>query len=295
MSWYYTIELSPGELTPGQDHANVATTRALLRHVAFRGASCLDIGTQEAMLPVLMKRAGAGYVAAYDRLDLSERIRRVKRAYAVDFDYIGGIQLADLPRALEARGHRIVDVVVFSGVLYHMINPLGGLATARSFCRRGGLFLLETAAVQDRQMALHFNAAGRLYGVFANFFLPTTACIDYFLRMLRLRPLRACCIGGREEGSIVRLAVLCRSDIEPVALPVDDAWARDASVMGNFAAEASLEWERIASGAEDVQLDGTDSPAAVVPEGWTLHEWVRSAAPYEFGPRETSLRLDSRL
>lgn len=295
-NWYYSVELSPGERTTGHGHANVATTRALLRSIDLRGASCLDIGTQEAILPVLLKREGAGSVAAYDRLDLTERVDRVKRAYGAEFDYIPGIQLAGLPRAMEERGRRVVDVVVFSGVMYHMINPLGGLATARSFCRQGGLFLVETAAVQGAQAVLHFNAAGKLYGPHANFFLPTTACLDYFLRMLGLRPERACHIGSATEGSIVRLAVLCRSGGKPSGTgPGEDAWAAEPSVLANFREEALLHWERIASDAAPVPLGTPHSPGAIVREHESLHDWAARAAPYAFAEDETRLDLDSRL
>jgi Protein of unknown function (DUF1698) len=214
-----------------------------LRGVDFSSVSCLDIGTQEAMLPVLMKRAGAAYVAAYDRLDLAERIQKVKQSYGVEFDYIGGTRLADLPDELESRSHRVVDVVVFSGVMYHMINPLGGLGIARSFCRAGGLFVIETAAMQSRQMAMHFNAEGKLYGMSANFFIPTTACLDYFLRMLRLRPLRGAYVGSPEDSSIIRLAVLCRSEAQTNPLNPDDEWCRDPRIASNFRDESSLRWD----------------------------------------------------
>jgi SAM-dependent methyltransferase len=294
-NWYYTVELAPGEHTAGHRHANVAATRALLRGVDLASTSCLDIGTQEAMLPVLMKRAGAAYVAAYDRLDLGERIGKVKRAYAVEFDYIGGRRLADLPAELEARSRRVVDVVVFSGVMYHMINPLGGLATARSFCRAGGVFLIETAAMQSREMALHFNAEGRLYGSHANFFVPTTACLDYFLRMLGLRPLRGAYIGAAADGSVNRVAVLCRGEPRAVPLSPGDDWCGEANVMSNFADDASLQWDRLASAAPPVRLHPAPAPDSVIGEGRSLYDWIRAAPAYSPRPGETALALDSVL
>lgn len=295
VNWYYTVELSPGKHTSGHSHANVAATRALLRGVDLSSAECLDIGTQEGMLPVLMKRAGARYVAAYDRLDLAERIAMVKRAYGVDFDYIGGKGLAELPAEMQTRSHRELDVVVFSGVLYHMINPLGGLALARALCRAGGVLLLETAAMQGREMALHFNAGGKLYGMFGNFFVPTTACLDYFLRMLGLRPVRGCHIGDANDGSIVRVAVLCRGHSAPCPLDAADSWPRHPNVMANFRDEASVQWDRLASSRPDVGLRPLAAGTSAIEDGMGLYDWVRSAAPYVFDPRDTALTLDSAL
>jgi len=247
------------------------------------------------MLPVLMKRAGARYVAAYDRLDLAERIARVKQAYGVDFDYIGGKGLAELPAEMQARSHRHLDVVVFSGVLYHMINPLGGLALARGFCRAGGVFLLETAAMQGREMALHFNAGGKLYGMFGNFFVPTTACLDYFLRMLGLRPMRGCYIGDANDGSIVRVAVLCRGLAEPSPIDRADSWPGHANVMANFRDEASVQWDRLVSPRPEVALRPPAAGTSAIGENVGLYDWVRASAPYVFDPRDTALTLASAL
>ena len=112
--------------------------RRLLELTDLRDARCLDIGTQEALIPVSLLRLGAKSVVAYDRLDLSERIRLVQQAYGVEFEYIPGLQMDELQTALWKDRKSPLDVVVFSGVLYHMIDPLVGLCIARSLVREGG-------------------------------------------------------------------------------------------------------------------------------------------------------------
>lgn len=51
----------------------------------------------------------------------------------------------ELLAATKVRGQGPFDVVVFAGVLYHMIDPLAGMAIARSFLREGGIAVLETS------------------------------------------------------------------------------------------------------------------------------------------------------
>ena len=221
--WYYNIEVEKGSFTDGIARKNLAITRKLLRNVDVQGKRCLDIGTTEAVIPVLLKRAGAETVVAYDRVDSSEKINLVKDTYKVNFDYVISPSLPDLQTLLTERGddHKFFDLVVFSGVLYHLINPLGLLALVRSFCKIGGLFLLETRAMHDASVRLIFNEKGR-HG--HDYFSATTGWLDYALRMVGLEPLHAVFLGTLKEDRVGRLAVLCRSQRKPIPLDITDTF-----------------------------------------------------------------------
>lgn len=220
--WYYEIELENGKFTDGLPRKNLALTRKLLRNVDVNGKDCIDIGTAEAVIPVLLKRAGAKSVVAYDRIDSTKKIETVKEAYQVDFDYIAGISLPDLQTTLSKRGDGgFFDLVVFSGVLYHLINPLGLLALVRSFCRVGGLFLLETRTIHDSEAKLIFNEGGK-FG--KEYFLATTAWLDYALRMVGLEPLHAIYTGQLRPDRNCRMAVLCRSHSASIPLDPSDTF-----------------------------------------------------------------------
>lgn len=222
--WYYKIELEPGQFTDGTKRKNLALTRNLLRNVQLKGQDCIDIGTAEAVLPVLLKRGGAETALAYDRIDSSEKIATIQNAYQVDFEYIHSLLLPDLQTALMNRqGTKFFDLVVFSGVLYHLFNPLGLLALARSFCKIGGLFLLETCVCHDAKEKLVFNAAG-LHG--PNYFYATTAWLDYCLRMTGLEPLHVIYNGPLAPEEVCRMAILCRSHPEPIPLDPNDEFMR---------------------------------------------------------------------
>jgi 2-polyprenyl-3-methyl-5-hydroxy-6-metoxy-1,4-benzoquinol methylase len=180
--WYYSVEMEPGKLTSGQTFSNVALTRTLLQRTDLEGKDCLDIGTMEGLVPTLMKRRGASNVVAYDRPSaLTSRIEAVKDRFGVDFEFVSGVPLGGLAARLN---HRTFDVVVMSGVLYHLFSPLSGLAFARGLLRNGGIMILETAAVIDDTPAMHWNANLRFFG--EAYFFPSLACLDYFVRFLRM-------------------------------------------------------------------------------------------------------------
>lgn len=222
LSWYYQIELRPGVITGGGLRGTLSLVRSQLDAMEIAGHSTLDIGTQEAVIPTLLALRGARESVCYDRLDLSGRIALVKEAYGVEFDYIHSHQLHALPAALTQRGHGAFDIVVFAGVLYHMIDPLGGLGLVRGLVRQNGLLLIETSAIFSPELLMHFNGKGRYYEG-SNYFQITTGTLDYFLRMLRLQVLDCRYIAAAPQIGVGRVSVVCRAIDE--ALPEgDDPW-----------------------------------------------------------------------
>ena len=288
--WYYTIEVREGVFTPGLGHGNLAVTRRLLRNIDVRDARCLDIGTQEAVIPILLKKAGAGKVAAYDRFDLSAKVEWLRRLYGVEFDYYPGRQLTELPAALDAQDDRFFDLVVCSGVFYHLINPLGLLALARGLCRVGGLFLIETVAINDPEPKLVFNAGGSLYGPGSNYFVPTTAWLDYTLRMLGLRPLEAAYIG--DAGQLMRLGLLCRSEAAPCPADPDDDWASQYFHRNIFRDESGIDWDGLLRTHSDLDYAQFDGEVISIGDR-SLHQSLIDSQAYRYSDAELRLTLDA--
>jgi len=68
--WYYSVELMPGLVTKGQyPDSFPMLPRIVLRNCDLRGTSCLDLGSMEGLVPVLMCRQGAKTVLATDAID----------------------------------------------------------------------------------------------------------------------------------------------------------------------------------------------------------------------------------
>jgi 2-polyprenyl-3-methyl-5-hydroxy-6-metoxy-1,4-benzoquinol methylase len=228
--WYYSIELMPDILTRGRGHQNVALTRRLLRHCEVQNQTCLDMGTMEGMIPVLLRRRGAKKVVAVDVRDLSERIRCVQHYLSTDFEYVPNLTHNRTFDVLKERGLTNFDIVVLSGVLYHVFDPMRTLAIARSLVRSGGLMVVETAAAVDRAYGMSFNVRGTVYDNPGDFWFMTVPMLDYLLRYFKLAPLDTVFFGPHRFPSSFkhcRVAVVCRA-VDYVPAPADDLWIQRA-------------------------------------------------------------------
>lgn len=222
--WYSTMELSPGVFSPGLNIPTVSGPRQIIRQMNVAGLDCLDVGSVEGMLAVLMGRQGAKSVTAYDRIDWSSKIAFVKRCYGADFEYISGCNyFCFLDAAKKTRGFPF-DFVNFSGVLYHMFDPLGGILRTRSLVRDGGFVLLETSALIREEVAVYFNDEGRLLPP-PNYCVPTVAWLDYILRLCRLRPVDVLhsATENHAPSAHTRICVVCQAENTPLVFQ-DGRW-----------------------------------------------------------------------
>jgi SAM-dependent methyltransferase len=248
-TWYYQIELADGIVTNGSPRPSAAVWREFIHQVDVKDKTCLDIGSQEFVGPVVLLRQGAGRVIAYDVVKtLNERYEAIQRAYNAEFTYVSGLTFNRLRRGLiEAEHPTAFDFVNFCGVLYHMVDPLVGLATARSFVREGGILLIETAVKKSGDYTLEFNAAARLYP-FNNYFFVSIATLDYWLRMLRLEALDCAWFG--QEDELCRLVVVCRA-VDSVVADADDQWMGEPWIWRNFL-PYGLDYDSLASDEPEV-------------------------------------------
>ncbi|MRS05684.1 methyltransferase domain-containing protein [bacterium] len=294
--WYYNIELEEGRFTDGTARRNLALTRKLLRNVDVKGKTCIDIGTTEAVIPVLLKRAGAKTVVAHDRLDISEKVNIVKEVYQADFEYIHGISLPDLQTVLSTRQDvKYFDLVVFSGVLYHLFNPLGILAVVRSFCKVGGLFLLETRTLHDPEAKLILNESGR-YGRETH--LATTAWLDYALRMVGLEPLYAVYSGRLSMDRACRMAILCRSHGSSIPLDKTDDFMQ-TRMYGLFekTSNESMRYDLsdLVETKSDIDVLPFDDQSVAVVDGQSLYGQVSKVPMYVPSEDEVHLTLKATM
>ena len=224
--WYYTIELLPGVFTNGFQFRNIILTRKILKNIKVKNMKCLDIGTMEGLVPSLLVKRGA-QVVAYDRSNRQKYINLVKEAYNVEFEYINGFYLNDLLEVLKKKEKKAFDVVIFSGLLYHMFDPLEGLSIVRRLVRNGGILLIETAAIVTNTMSMYFNAGGRINDEKTTYFLPSLDLLDYMLRFFGLKALDVLYFKGRSRDKndlkIVRVGIPCRAINNPLP-EKNDKW-----------------------------------------------------------------------
>ena len=228
--WYHKIELEPGVVTEGKDYLSQIPTRLLLRGIDVAGQRCLDIGAADGTMSLLMERRQAARVVAYDRMPNHEKIKTVQEKLGARFEYVAGMELPDMPRAVSPDG-TLFDVVVCAGVLYHAFDPLTVLGRARGMVRPGGLLLLETAAVLEKGYGMYFNAYGEIYNMYGHYWFPSVGCLDYLVRYLRLRPLDCCHLredyrhGSKRRHRTGRVAIVLRAETDVLAAK-DDEWMK---------------------------------------------------------------------
>lgn len=294
--WYYSIELAPGIWTRGAEHANVAATRALLARTQVEGVRCLDIGAQEGLVTALLCRRGASEVVAYDRADRSERLDLVREAMGLQAEYVQGTPLSGLRARLREMGRDPFDVVIFSGVLYHMFDPLGGLADVRALVRNGGLVIVETSAVVSAEPSMHFNTAGRFFG-WSTYWQVSLECLDYMLRFLRLEPIDCVFVpstaASPDAPPLVRVAVTCRAVDRFVPDPGDRWMASERAGEADYAEH--LDWEEVTSTAPAVGYQAPQKGLVRRPGGSVdLFQTVRGSTPVDATPERVKLSLDMR-
>src|SRR6476660_2530256 len=145
---YYSVELMPGLVTKGQyPDSFPMLPRIVLRNCDLRGTTCLDLGSMEGLVPVLMCR---------------EKMAALRYYYKANFEFQQIGLMYDLTNKLRKSGRPSFDVINLSGMLYHVFSPLMVLAGVRALLKRNGLLIVSTNVIVDNTVTMHFNKAGRL-------------------------------------------------------------------------------------------------------------------------------------
>jgi hypothetical protein len=170
----------------------------------------------EGLIAILLQRRHAARVVATDRYDLTFNVGIVKKYTQTDFEYWPGLTLDALREKAPTLLKEPFDLTVFSGVLYHMYDPLNGIALVRSLTRPGGIVIVETMAMLSNKMTGYFNAAGYLIRDHHNYWNLSVTLLDYLLRYFRLKPIDCCFLEGAghnaDDGSpAIRIGVTCRA------------------------------------------------------------------------------------
>ena len=139
---------------------------------SLEGMTVADVGCFTGGITALLAHRGAERVVAVDEVGSHvEQCRVVVSAFGLQ-DKVDLIDesLFALPTLLPARSF---DLVILSGVLYHLSDMLVGLYALRTLLREGGTLIIETNAVHDDQHS--YANFGRFYA--GMWWQPTTLCV----------------------------------------------------------------------------------------------------------------------
>jgi 2-polyprenyl-3-methyl-5-hydroxy-6-metoxy-1,4-benzoquinol methylase len=260
--WYYSVELLPGVITRGQyEDTFPFLPRTILRNCRLGNMDCLDLGSMEGVIPILMARSGARRVLATDAFDhCREKIAALQHYYGVSFEYQNVGLMYDLSKKLK----RSFDLINCSGLLYHVFSPLMVLAGLRSLVKRNGLMIVSTNVVHSADYLMEFNSEGRWQDEANTFWHMSVPLLDYMLRYLKLAPIDCIYLPHENIQSHVRymsdkpsgyISIACRAVDEPVVTSAD-SWM-NKSARESWEYRGLIDWKRAAGNpVSRIEYDG---------------------------------------
>ncbi len=169
-SWYHTIEVAPGVVTPGYFDTRAAASLVPLPR-SLEGLRCLDVGTYDGFWAFEMERRGAAEVVAVDVLEPARwdwpadatpealaaigDAKRASRAFDIAREALGSrVERRDLSvYELDADTLGTFDVVYCGSLLMHLRDPVAAVMRMHAVCR--GRLVIED--VIDVELSLLFR------------------------------------------------------------------------------------------------------------------------------------------
>jgi len=180
--WFHQIDLGNGIVTPGEDESERKWKKLCVPDL--RGKTFLDVGAWDGFFSFKAERLGASRVLATDSFIWQGGSWGSKRGFDLAKRVIGSKVEELLIDPLDLSPERVGqwDVVLFSGVLYHMKYPLLSLERAASVTRE--MIIVETALdmLFHRRPAMAFYEGSELSQDETNWCGPNHAAVKAMLR-----------------------------------------------------------------------------------------------------------------
>jgi tRNA (mo5U34)-methyltransferase len=175
-TWFHTIDLGDGVLTPGQKDTPTEVGHLHLPDLA--GKSVLDIGAYDGFYSFESARRGAARVVAADSLAWNWPGSYARGNFELAQQVLGSsVEMAEL--TVEELSPETVggtfDVVLFLGVLYHAPDPLGYLSRVRSVTAEVAIIETVVDMLDVPVPAAAFYVGEEMNGDASNHFGPNPA------------------------------------------------------------------------------------------------------------------------
>jgi len=191
LSWFHSIDLGNGLVTPGTDNSPQKLARLHLPE-SLKGKTVLDIGAYDGFFSFAAERRGADRVLAVDTLAWERGEESGRPCFELAHRALSsqvGTQKVDIHEVADA-GLGTFDVVLCLGVLYHLRDPLRALEAVAKVT--DGLLVLETHtdATHLGRPAMVFYEGDELAGDASNWTGPNEALLASWLREVGFRDVR---------------------------------------------------------------------------------------------------------
>jgi len=186
--WWHSIDLGQGIVTPGR--TNLPDK---IQYIGLppdlTGRTVLDVGAWDGLLSFEAERRNASRVVAVDSFCWNgpgwgtkagfDLARRVLNSRVEDRE----LEVVDL--SPETVG--VFDLVLFLGVLYHLVDPLRALQAIYSVTGSQLIIETHTDLATCPYPAMRFYPSGQLSGDPTSFWGPNVAAVDAMLRWVGFR------------------------------------------------------------------------------------------------------------
>ena len=211
-NWMHTIDLGQGVTTPGRWPVNQNVMRAY-DHIDFKGKKVLDVGTCNGLWSFEAERRGAAEVYSVDYLThagywCTPAYKLAHEALGSNASYHPDLDVYDV----EQLGVNDFDVVVFSGIYYHLKHPLLALTKLRRVMKEGGRIVIEGPIYPDtRRCYSTFHYRDLLLDDKSNWCVPTLKCLREWVECSFLEVEQEYFNQPLEQGPLERLKASLRS------------------------------------------------------------------------------------
>jgi tRNA (mo5U34)-methyltransferase len=186
--WWHTIDLGNGVETEGAKSAELMKREAdlLFSDINLLGKTVLDVGAWNGGFSVEALRRGASRVAGLDHTTWNSTELRGRETFDLVSQAVGNRLEAidenlDRP-ALCLKHLGSFDVVLFSGVFYHLFDPIAATRELSSLAKE--ILVVETHIENtlDPRPSMVFYPGSELNGDGSNWWGPNIACMVALLK-----------------------------------------------------------------------------------------------------------------
>jgi len=185
LNWFHSIDFGDGILSPGKGTlAALSAQAAIYFPESLTGKTILDIGCWDGFYSLAAARQNAARVLATDHFAWSPEGWGDRRAFdLVQKEVAPDIEVLDImveDLSVDRVGN--FDIVLFSGVFYHLRHPFLILESVARLANE--TFIVETVldALSEVRPAMIFYPGTELGGDKTNWWGPNRPCVEAMLR-----------------------------------------------------------------------------------------------------------------
>ena len=196
--WVHSIDLGNGQISPGLWGGS---PEAMAADIDFSNKQVLDIGCWDGLYSFHAEEKGASDVFAtdlcsarsYNEFPTFQLARRLRSSKA---RYYSNLSVYDLSLLQKTD----FDIVIFTGVYYHLRDPLRALDSIRSVMQPGGLTLIEGAILKQDGCHANFYHDKSFCGDPTNWWVPSVECLEQWVKSSGFDIVRSSPGGGHLEN-----------------------------------------------------------------------------------------------